>query len=308
MLPAFLTTLLFSISGVTAMRSTKFLPSLEANFWRLTLATLFLGLYAHTFGAGIRGPAFPWFIISGFIGFGIGDIALYLAYPKLGSRLVVLIVHCVAAPLAAATEWIWLGVPMTGREAMASALILGGVATALYPDRKAGPALKAGFMAGVGFALIAAGGQGWGAVLSRRAFAVAREAGQSIDGLSAAYQRILAGVALSALTFLWIKTRRPAPLPPASGNISRSQPAPSALRQAAPWVLINSIAGPTLGVGCFQWALATRGTGVVLPIVALTPLVIIPFSMWFEKERPTRRSLAGGLIAVSGAVLHAASH
>jgi drug/metabolite transporter (DMT)-like permease len=73
-------------------------------------------------------------------------------------------------------------------------------------------------------------------------------------------------------------------------------------------VLINSIAGPALGVGCFQWALATRGTGVVLPIVALTPLVIIPFSMWFEKERPTRRSLLGGLIAVSGAVLHAASH
>lgn len=306
MLPAFLTTLLFSISGVTAMRSTKFLPSLEANFWRLTFATLFLGLYAHTFGAGIGGPAFPWFVVSGFIGFGIGDIALYLAYPKLGSRLVVLIVHCVAAPLAAATEWLWLGVPMTGREAMASALILGGVATALYPDRKSGPALKAGFMAGVGFALIAAGGQGWGAVLSRRAFAVAREAGQSIDGLSAAYQRILAGIALSALTFLWLKTRRH----PTNSSLPTPTPTsgPSNLRKAAPWVLINSIAGPALGVGCFQWALATRGTGVVLPIVALTPLVIIPFSMWFEKERPTRRSLLGGLIAVSGAVLHAASH
>jgi drug/metabolite transporter (DMT)-like permease len=306
MFPAFLTTLLFSISGVTAMRSTKFLPSLEANFWRLTLATLFLGLYAHTLGAGIGGPAFPWFVVSGFIGFGIGDIALYLAYPKLGSRLVVLIVHCVAAPLAAATEWLWLGVPMTGREAMASALILGGVATALYPDRKAGPALKTGFMAGVGFALIAAGGQGWGAVLSRRAFAVARDAGQSIDGLSAAYQRILAGIALSALTFLWIKTRRQ----PTTTSLPTPTPTsgPSNLRKAAPWVLINSIAGPALGVGCFQWALATRGTGVVLPIVALTPLVIIPFSMWFEKERPTRRSLLGGLIAVSGAVLHAASH
>ncbi len=306
MFPAFLTTLLFSISGVTAMRSTKFLPSLEANFWRLTLATLFLGLYAHTLGAGIGGPAFPWFVVSGFIGFGIGDIALYLAYPKLGSRLVVLIVHCVAAPLAAATEWLWLGVPMTGREAMASALILGGVATALYPDRKAGPALKTGFMAGVGFALIAAGGQGWGAVLSRRAFAVARDAGQSIDGLSAAYQRILAGIALSALTFLWIKTRRQ----PTTTSVPTPTPTsgPSNLRKAAPWVLINSIAGPALGVGCFQWALATRGTGVVLPIVALTPLVIIPFSMWFEKERPTRRSLLGGLIAVSGAVLHAASH
>ncbi len=312
MLPAFLTTILFSISGVTAMRSTRYLPSLEANFWRLALATVFLGLYAHTFGAGIRGAAFPWFVISGLIGFGIGDIALYLAYPKLGSRLVVLIVHCVAAPLAAATEWIWLGVPMTGPEALASALILGGVAIALFPDRKSGVALKAGFLAGVGFALIAAGGQGWGAVLSRRAFAVAREAGESIDGLSAAYQRILAGVVLSAMTFLWLKrTRRvfaPPDRPSPASSSSGERPAPSGLRKAAPWILINSIAGPALGVGSFQWALATRGTGVVLPIVALTPLVIIPFSMWFEKEKPTRRSLLGGLIAVAGAVFHAASH
>ena len=46
----------------------------------------------------------------------------------------------------------------------------------------------------------------------------------------------------------------------------------------------------------------------MLPIVALTPLTIIPFSMWFEKERPTLRSLVGGAIAVAGAVLHALSH
>jgi len=302
MLPAFLTTLLFSISGVTAMRSTKLLPSLEANFWRLSLATLFLAAYAHTFGAGLGGPALPWFVVSGLIGFGIGDIALYLAYPKLGSRLVVLIVHCVAAPLAAATEWIWLGVPMTGREAVASSLILGGVAIALYPKRQNGPAFQPGFLAGVGFALIAAGGQGWGAVLSRRAFAVAREAGQSIDGLSAAYQRILSGIALSALTFLWIKRIRPSP------PVTLAPNQPYGLRQAAPWILVNAIAGPALGVGCFQWALATQGTGVVLPIVALTPLTIIPFAMWLEHERPTGRSLLGGLIAVGGAVLHAASH
>lgn len=303
MLPAFLTTLLFSISGVTAKRSTQYLPSVDANFWRLSLATLFLGLYAHTLGFGIGGPALPWFVVSGFIGFGIGDLALYQAYPRLGSRLVVLIVHCVAAPLAAATEWFWLGAPMTGREALASALILGGVAIALFPDRKSGTTPKAGFLAGVGFALVAAAGQGWGAVLSRRAFAITREAGLSIDGLSAAYQRILSGMALAAITFVLAKRfRRPAAILPES-----DVPA-GGLRQAAPWVLVNAIAGPALGVGCFQWALATRGTGVVLPIVALTPLMIIPFSMWFEKERPTPRSLFGGLLAVSGAVLHAASH
>lgn len=310
MLPAFLTTLLFSVSGVTAMRSTRYLPSMEANFWRLLLATAMLAAYGHTVGAGFGGAALGWFVVSGFIGFGIGDIALYQAYPRLGSRLVILIVHCVAAPLAAAVEWVWLGVPMTGREAMASFLILSGVAVALYPDRSGSAAVPpaTGRLVGVGFALVAAVGQGVGAVFSRRAFEVARRAGESIDGISAAYQRIVAGLLLSVVTLLWVNRRwvigrGDAGVPSGiAGGGARS------LKAAAPWLVINAIAGPGLGVSCFQWALAERGTGVVLPIVALTPLTIIPLAMWMEGERPSRRSLAGGAIAVAGAVLHALSH
>lgn len=310
MLPAFLTTLLFSLSGVTAMRSTRYLPSMEANFWRLLLATLMLAAYGHIWGAGFRGAALGWFVVSGFVGFGVGDIALYQAYPRLGSRLVILIVHCVAAPLAAAVEWIGMGVPMTGREAVASLLILSGVGVALYPDGRVAKGPVAGRAAGVGFALVAAVGQGVGAVLSRQAFDVARRAGESIDGISAAYQRIVAGLALSFAMYLWVSRHRLGWVrgAVASGPELGAGGAPRSMRNAAPWLLINSVAGPALGVSCFQWALAERGTGVVLPIVALTPLTIIPFSMWMEGERPSRRSLAGGLVAVAGAVLHAVSH
>lgn len=313
MLPAFLTTLLFSLSGVTAMRSTRFLPSLEANFWRLLVATLVLATYGELWGGGLGGPAFGWFVLSGLIGFGIGDIALYLAYPKLGSRLVVLIVHCVASPLAAGIEWIAMGVPMTGREMLASGLILTGVALAMYPDpqpRAAGAAVATTSTerrAGLAFALVAAAGQGIGAVLSRHAFEITRAAGQHLDGLTAAYQRILAGVALSTLTFLW--SRRAHARSVGTDAVEESAAARWARRrQAAPWVLVNALAGPALGVGCFQWALAERGTGVVLPIVALTPLVIVPLAMLLEGERPSGRSVLGGLVAVVGAVVHAVSH
>lgn len=313
MLPAFLTTLLFSLSGVTAMRSTRFLPSLEANFWRLLVATLVLAAYGEIWGGGLGGPAFGWFVLSGLIGFGIGDIALYLAYPKLGSRLVVLIVHCVASPLAAAIEWLALGVPMTGREMIASGLILSGVALAMYPDprpRASGAAFETAPAArriGLAFALVAAAGQGIGAVLSRHAFEITRAAGVHLDGLTAAYQRILAGVALSTLTYLW--SRRTRAHPAGGEGMAESSAARWARRrQAAPWVLINALAGPALGVGCFQWALAERGTGVVLPIVALTPLVIVPLAMLMEGERPSGRSVLGGLVAVAGAVVHAVSH
>src|SRR5688572_19719645 len=113
MLPAFLTTLLFAISAVAANRSTRVLGGVRANFFRITVSALLLAAWAHTVGSGISGKAFPYFLLSGCVGFGIGDLALYQALPRLGSRLSIMLVHCLAAPFAALIEWLWLGTQLT---------------------------------------------------------------------------------------------------------------------------------------------------------------------------------------------------
>ncbi|MEI7729291.1 MAG: hypothetical protein WCO56_06950 [Verrucomicrobiota bacterium] len=48
MFGAILATLCFSISVVAATRSARLMGGTEANFWRLTLACLFLGIVATT--------------------------------------------------------------------------------------------------------------------------------------------------------------------------------------------------------------------------------------------------------------------
>jgi len=72
---AFLTTILFSISVVCGHLSAKLIGGTEANFWRLTSATLFLSIWAYGFGIGIGGEAFPVFLLSGILGIGVGDVA-----------------------------------------------------------------------------------------------------------------------------------------------------------------------------------------------------------------------------------------
>jgi drug/metabolite transporter (DMT)-like permease len=288
---AFLTTVLFSISAVCGQRTSRLLGGTEANFWRLCFAALLLAAYAHAFGAGVHGRAFRIFFVSGCIGFGIGDAALFQALPRIGSRLSVLLVLCLSSPLAAAMEWAWLGTTLTLSEIGCGLLVLIGVAVALAPGRNAGPASKH-VSSGILFGILAAVCQALGAVLSRKAFAIAQRAGENIDGITAAYQRILGGVLVTAV-FLWIVKRRE----PAAGNVGERW------RQASPWVLLNGLSGPALGVSCYQWALKAAPTGIVLPIVAVTPIVIIPFSRYIEGERPTWRSLTGGLVAVIGAVL-----
>jgi drug/metabolite transporter (DMT)-like permease len=295
---AFLATILFSISAVSGSRATRFLGGTEANFWRLCFGAVLLAAFAHTAGGGIRGSAFPILFISGCIGFGVGDMALFQALPRLGSRLSVLLTLCLSSPLAAAIEWAWLGTELTVAEMLCAALILAGVAIALMPG---GHLPKAGWerMSGIAFGLLAAACQALGAVLSRKAFAVAAQASENVDGITAAYQRILGGVVVGALVYGVVKWRKQKK----TNNGAPTEGAEIMLRYRAwPWVLINGLSGPALGVSCYQWALMTTPTGVVLPIVAVTPIVIIPFSYRMEGERPGIRSLIGGVLAVAGAV------
>ena len=70
--------------------------------------------------------------------------------------------------------------------------------------------------------MLAAIGQGGGAVLSRKAFLVAAHAGQSIDGGTAAYQRIIGGIGVAAIYFalLWLHDRE------AIGTANGEKPGP----------------------------------------------------------------------------------
>jgi drug/metabolite transporter (DMT)-like permease len=299
MLPAFLTTILFSISAVCAQRTSKVLGGIEANLWRVILATLLLGLWAHTFGQGIAGAAFPLFLWSGLLGFGFGDVALYQALPRIGSRLSILLVHCLAAPFAATAEWFWLGNGMTPAEIAGAALILAGVALALAPGRNLQIPRRT-FWIGVTCGVVAAVGQGLGAVVSGHASRVDEQAGTPVDGLTAAYQRILAGLVVAVLFWMAVRGRKKEAAPVMANGANR-QTVPA--RAIWPWIMANALSGPALGVGCYQWALMKEKSGVVLPIVALTPLVIIPFSRFVEGERPRKRSLLGGVIAVAGVVI-----
>jgi drug/metabolite transporter (DMT)-like permease len=309
MLAAFATTVFFSLSAVCGQRASRLLGGTAANFWRLCFGALVLGLYAHALGGGLAGAAFPVFLVSGIIGFGIGDVAFYQALPRLGSRLSILLVMCLSSPLGGWVEWLWLGTTLSAGEMIGGGVILAGVALALSPGRRL-EVSSPQWIPGLLFGGVASVCQAMGAVLSRKGFAVASAAGESLDGITAAYQRILGGLAIGTLVWLVVKGRTRAPTPQADdatpGNLDRAaQPAPRS--QAVFWVVLNALSGSVLGVSCFQWALKTTQAGVVLPIVAITPLVIIPFSRYIEGEQPTRRSLLGGAVAVAGAVALALS-
>jgi drug/metabolite transporter (DMT)-like permease len=302
---AFLTTILFSISVISGHRSAKLIGGTEANFWRLTCATLFLGIWAYGFGRGLDGNAFPLFFLSGIIGIGIGDVALFQALPRLGSRLSLLLIQCLTAPFGALIEWLWLGTKLTTMQILSGLMILAGVGIALAPAKH----LKIGrreLVIGTIAALIAALGGACGAVLSRKAYGISHISHEPIDGANSAFQRIVGGLLFGGICLLIVK-RREFRIQSRAPKSLVSEVSKKKWRGVWPWVLVNSLAGQTLGVSCMQRAFETTPTGIVLPIIATTPIVVIPFSFLIEGERPTVHSLVGGVIAVGGVVALAMS-
>jgi len=272
----------------------------EANFWRLTFATLFLSIWAFGFGIGLGGDALPAFLVSGIFGIGIGDVALFQALPRLGSRLSILLIQCLTAPFAALIEWYWLGTTLSTWQILCGVTVLAGVGIALVP----GEHLKLSrreLTLGSLFCVVAALGGAYGAVLSRKAYTIAHSAAQPIDGANAAFQRIIGGLLVAGLCLLFVKRREFRIQARAPGHLV-GEASKKKWRTVWPWILVNSLAGQTLGVSCMQLALETTPTGVVLAIIAVTPIVVIPFAFMVEGERPTLHSLAGGAIAVAGVI------
>ena len=299
MTAAILATILFSLSAVSGKRLSHHLSGVEINFWRFLLSAFLLGAYAHTFGPGLGGGALGIFFISGILGFGVGDYGLFRAFPILGSRLTMVMTQCLAAPIAAAIEWLWLGNGLSLGQVLAGTLILVGVGLALAPSETS-QVDKKHWKAGIMWGLMSAFGQGFGAVLSRKAGSLVTE-GVTVDGLTAAYQRVLGGLAVMAVLLLLrkIKVRN-------GGSIATEIAlTPASVKWLIAMIVLNALCGPTLGVGAYQWALNVNNlpAGIVLSIVALSPLVIIPFAMKFEGERPSLRSVLGSLIAVGGVII-----
>ncbi|MGA2245734.1 MAG: DMT family transporter [Verrucomicrobiota bacterium] len=299
MVAALLTTLLFAISAVCGYRTARQIGGVEANFWRITIATIVLTVWAFTFGAQFAGAP-GWFMLSGFFGIGLGDSGYFQALPRLGSRRTVLLTQCLTAPFAAVIEWLWLGTKLNFAEAVCVGIILAGVAIALAPeDHLKIPARD--WKIGIGASIFGAFGGALGAVVIRKGYAALADAGLSVDAGTTGYQRVVGGILIPTIAVLALRWRSARAHGPVFAEHTW-QVSLEKWRRIWPWVVANALAGQTLGVTCMQWALKDNPSAVVQAIIATSPIVLLPLTRIVEGEKIGLRSLAGAMVAVGGVI------
>ena len=263
-----------------------------ANLGRLLIAVIVIGLFVafsdrHPFCAG-----WEWLILGGVLGLGIGDIALFHALPRIGVGLTMLLTQCLAAPFALILEYEALGHSPSGAQMVAALVILIGVGVALGAPAEGDPADR---RTGVWLGVLSALGQACGAVSTPLTVEACKQAGEVIpDGFAQAFVRLLGGLPVVLLFLLWASRKE--------GLFAKIR-RPYAFASAPWWMLMNGIAGPALGVACYQWALTQHPAALVLSVVALTPLIGLIMQWAIEGQRPSWRLWLGGAIAIIGVIL-----
>ncbi|MDB6137090.1 MAG: hypothetical protein JWO94_162 [Verrucomicrobiaceae bacterium] len=298
MLFALLTAFFFACSGVCGQRSSSLAGPVKANFLRLIIASLIMaGVTLAYGGVDLLSPAASRLYLSGVVGFGLGDMALFFALPRLGARLTLLINLCTAPLFGSLGDYLLLGTRLQPVHGLVCTLILCGVALALAPGTA--PATRAHSaqprLPGILAALMAGFGQGTGATLSRYAHAAEAAAGSFLPSAVETCLRVVPGmIAVGlfwALLHLSRKTRQPT-------SVGRPLTA-----RAMVWIAANALCGAVIGVTCFQHALMHASSAVVLSVTATTPILIMPMTFYSEFDHPSLRSIGGATIAVSGVVL-----
>ena len=129
---ALVTAFLWTLSSLSFEAASRRAGSVAVNLIRLVMAFAFLC----AIGAITRGKALPtdatayhwkWLLLSGFVGFFIGDLCLFRALVLLGARLCTLIMS-LAPIIAAIIGYFWLGERLTSWSFLGMMLTLVGIA------------------------------------------------------------------------------------------------------------------------------------------------------------------------------------
>lgn len=256
------------------------------NRWRLSVAVVLL-LIVHwivyrtplPFGADLG--RWGWLTLSGVIGFAISDALLFRALLYLGAHRTSLVTALIPA-MSGLLAWAVFGEQLTLAQLLSSGAIVAGIALVIWArptDQE--PAARKQIALGVMFALGTVGTQSLRYILSKQAL------GGGFPALSANVVQILAATIAVWLAALfggrWKKDL----------DVFRN-------RRAALSMIGGAIAGPFVGVTLSMVALAKAQIGIASTLMALPPVLLLPFVYFVLKENVGPRAIMGTALAVGG--------
>ncbi len=291
----------WTITALFAEVGSKRLGSLQMNVIRMLLSLFMLGITLWCFTGSplplyADGEAWFWLLMSGFVGYVLGDYCLFNSYILIGSRFGQLFMT-LAPPTAAVSGWFLLGETLSVKALLGMLVTLTGIGiSVLNKGGSHGLSLKLplkGVLLGIGAGV----GQGVGLVLSKvgmNAYALSIPSGEEmvmdLMPFASTFIRALMGTA----GFLVVMGMQKQFHTLATSARDRKG------MTAAVWATIT---GPFIGVSLSLMAVQYTEAGIASTLMALTPVFILWPAHFFFKQAVTFKEVIGACISVLGVSL-----
>jgi len=274
----------------------KRLGNLTLNVLRMGLALLFAmlmfwGVMGSPLPAGGTMEAYGWMLLSGLVGYVIGDFCLFQCYIIIGSRYGQLFMT-LAPPAAAIMAWMTLGQEMNPMSIVAMLVTLVGISISVLGRGEHHKVSLKLPLNGVLYAVAAALCQGIGLVLSKIGMDhyPTGTMPEWLVPFSANFFRCVAGIVGFGI-LLYVREG----LTPLRETLHD--------KKGLTVATATTIFGPFVGVGFSLMAVQYTEAGIASTLMALTPIIIILPSYWLFHQKITWKAVVGAVISVIGVSL-----
>jgi drug/metabolite transporter (DMT)-like permease len=286
---ALFTSFCWTMSAVGFSNATRQFGAQVTNRLRVVLAMLALILintllYAKPLPFDAGASRWGWLTVSGMIGLALGDAFLFSCYRHIGPRIGLLLLS-LAPIFSALTAWLMFGETLAPLQILGIAITLGGISWVVFARGENSSESDHDWRKGLLFGVLAALCQAVGLVFSKQAM------GEGFSPFAATLIRMIAAVASLWIVALFQKE--------AGKTVQAVIDHPVGLK----WAIFGSFFGPVFGVSASLLAVQNAQVGVASTLMALPPVIMLPISYFFYKEKLNWPAVVGTLIAIGGVSL-----
>ena len=283
-LSALLTAVFWAVTALSFEKASRAFGSFFVNVIRLIIANilLFTTIWLFNLDFVISSEQQSYLIFSGIVGLVIGDGFLFKAFQTIGAGISMIIMSL--APVFASILALWyLNEQLLPLDVVGITVTIAGIIIVVLEKNSNFVSRRTHLWLGISAALIGAIGQAVGLVLAKLAFQTGY-----INGFVATVYRIAAASVLMLPVFIFLYRKRK-PLDMIKNN-----------KPGFRYLLVGGFFGPYLGITASLVAITYADVGVASTIMATVPIVILPISYFWFKEKITLRTFIGAVLAVVG--------
>ncbi|NWF50130.1 MAG: DMT family transporter [Ignavibacteriaceae bacterium] len=284
---ALATAFCWSITSYAFTNASRRVGAIQVNIDRMALASILLFLIISLFGISLNLTfnQISNLVISGILGLVLGDSFLFKSFQMIGARLGIIIMAAVPV-LSTILAFFFLNEIISYLGMFGMLLTITGILIVVLERKNSDGNNFSISKLGIFYGFLGALGQATGLIFAKFAF----QSGE-LNGFAASFIRLFsASIIILPLAATFRRYKNPVSI------YSKDS-------YSAKVILIGTVFGPVLGITGSLIAIAYAKVGIASTLMATMPIIMLPISRFYFKEKLDWKAIWGAIIAVAGTAI-----